>query len=107
MPRHDPTPQGRADAWARYKALMSWMALAAAAAVVLALLWLWSTGIEMPIHLVIATIAGVGLSVLLGTALMGLAYFSSHSGHDEGTHQSSTLVGSRDEEVTRADEHGD
>jgi hypothetical protein len=32
---------------------------------------------------VIATVAGVGLSVLLGTGLMGLVYFSSHSGHDD------------------------
>jgi uncharacterized membrane protein len=86
MPRHDPVPpnlQRSALAWARYKKLMSWMAIAAVTAVLLALIWLKSNGQPMPIHMAIATIAGVGLSVLLGTALMGLAYFSSHSGHDE------------------------
>jgi ABC-type multidrug transport system fused ATPase/permease subunit len=86
MPKHDPTPPSReqtAQAWARYKALMSWMALAAIVAVILALAYLYFSGLDMRIHMVIATAAGVGLSVLLGTALMGLVYFSSHSGHDD------------------------
>ena len=85
MPRHDPVPdiERTALAWARYKRLMSWMAIAAVVAVLLALIYLKSSGRPMPIHMAIATIAGVGFSVLLGTALMGLAYFSSHSGHDD------------------------
>ncbi len=91
MPRHDPTPpsvERTAAAWARYKQIMSWMAIVAVVAVLLALIWLRSTGVSMPIHAVIATIAGVGLTVLLGTGLMGLAYFSNISGHDEEAHQS-------------------
>ena len=91
MPRHDPIPPRRtkadyeraASAWARYKAMMRWMALAAGVSVVLALAYLKSTGAPMPIHMVIATIAGVGLSVLLGTALMGLVFLSNNSGHDD------------------------
>lgn len=86
MPRHDPVPpslERAALAWARYKALMSWMALAAVVAVLLALLYLKLSGAEIRLHMIIATIAGVGLSVLLGTGLMGLVYFSSHSGHDD------------------------
>jgi len=86
MPRHDPVPpslERTARAWARYKALMSWMGLAALVAVLLALFYLWVTGTEIRLHMVIATVAGVGLSVLLGTGLMGLVYFSSHSGHDD------------------------
>jgi hypothetical protein len=90
MPRHDPIPGPRdaaddpaASAWRRYKALMSWMILASIASAALALLWLAQTGTEMRLHLVIATIAGVGFSVLVGTALMGLIFFSHHSGHDE------------------------
>jgi hypothetical protein len=35
------------------------------------------------IHLMIATALGVGLTVLLGTALMTLLFLSSRSGHDE------------------------
>ncbi|HEV2079621.1 MAG TPA: hypothetical protein VGR19_06975 [Allosphingosinicella sp.] len=108
MPRHDPVPPRRqrtktdsaeaelrraaelertALAWARYKRLMSWMAIAAVVAVLLALIYLKSSGRPVPLHMMIATIAGVGFTVLLGTGLMGLAYFSSHSGHDEAAHR--------------------
>lgn len=66
-----------------YKKLMRWMVLATAVAVVLALLYLKAAGGPLPAHMVIATIAGVGFSVLLGTALMGLVYFSNNSGADE------------------------
>ena len=91
MPRHDPIPPGRpradieraAAAWGRYKAMMKWMGLAAVTAVLLALIYLKSTGGPVPIHMLIATIAGVGLSVLLGTGLMGLVFLSNNSGHDD------------------------
>lgn len=59
------------------------MVVAAIVAVLLALIYLKSGGREVPIHMMIATIAGVGFSVLLGTALMGLVYFSNNSGHDD------------------------
>ncbi len=62
---------------------MKWSAVAAAAAVVAALLYLSASGEPMPVSMVIATIAGVGLSVLLGAALMGLVFLSNASGHDE------------------------
>lgn len=100
MPRHDPTPppaERTAIAWARYKKLMSWMVVAAVVAVLLALIYLKSSGGPVPIHMMIATIAGVGFSVLLGTALMGLVYFSNNSGHDEGSHRSGTSMGFPDE----------
>ncbi|HEX8644844.1 MAG TPA: hypothetical protein VF702_13120 [Allosphingosinicella sp.] len=103
MPPRDPVPTRRsqadyeraAAAWARYKALMRWMALAALAAVLLALLYLKGSGEPVPIHMAIATIAGVGLSVMLGTALMGLVFLSNKSGHDE-----SAAGGDRDERGT-------
>ena len=90
MPQHDPQPRTRgtdyeraAAAWARYKAMMSWMVLAAAITVGLSLLYLWASGSPMQLHLVVATIAGVGLTVLVGTGLMGLVFLSNRSGHDE------------------------
>lgn len=86
MPRHDPTapPKGiQAEAWARYRRMMKWMALAAAIAAALAVAYLKATSDAMPWQMVLATIAGVGLSVLLGTALMGLIFLSDRSGHDE------------------------
>ena len=94
MPRHDPVPprrrpaplsddQRRAFAWARYKQTMKWMALAALVTVLLALIWLKSFGEPVPIHMTIATILGVGLSMLVGTGLMGLIFLSDRSGMDE------------------------
>lgn len=71
-------------AWARYRRLMRAMALVSLAAVAGALLYMrWSLGDALTIHMIIATAAGVGLSVLLGAALMGLVFLSSGSGHDE------------------------
>jgi hypothetical protein len=63
--------------------MMKWMALASVVAVVFALIYLGAGGEPMSIHLVIATAAGVGLSVLLGTALMGLVFLSNRSGADD------------------------
>jgi hypothetical protein len=83
-PRRDPRDLERAHrAWVRYKKTMRWMTLIAVASALLAVLYLKLTGSPMRIHLVIATLAGVFLSVLLGTALMGLVFLSSAGGHDE------------------------
>ena len=90
MPRHDPIPRKRttdyaraAAAWKRYWKIMRWMALAAVVTVLLSLIYLKSFGDPVPIHMVIATIAGVGLTVLVGTGLMGLVFLSSRSGADD------------------------
>ena len=87
MPQHDPLPpphlQQSALAWARYKQLMKWMALVAVVTALLALLYLSQGDGPMPIHMVVATLAGVGFTVLLGTALMGLVFLSNASGHDD------------------------
>jgi hypothetical protein len=90
MPNHDPVPQQRmrdyervAIAWARYKKMMRWMVAVAVVTVMVALFALWSMGDPMPIHMIVATIAGVGLTVLVGTGLMGLVFFSNRSGVDD------------------------
>lgn len=91
MPKHDPIPPKRrppdyeraADAWARYKQTMKWMAVVAVVCVLLALIYLKSFGEPVPLHMMIATIAGVGLMVMVGTGLMGLIFLSSRSGHDD------------------------
>ena len=70
-------------AWARYKTMMKWMVLAAALTVAAALWWLSSTGNPMPLHMIVATVAGVGLTVLVGTGLMGLVFLSNSGGHDD------------------------
>ena len=71
-------------AWARYRRLMRGMVLVSLIAVIIALAWLrFTLGDQFSIHMIIATAAGVGLSVMLGAALMGLVFLSSGSGHDE------------------------
>jgi uncharacterized protein (DUF2062 family) len=82
-------PEHARVAWARYRKLMKWMLGAAIAAVVASLVYLGSGGGPLPVHMVIATIAGVGFSVLLAAALMGLVFLSSGSGHDEDAADSS------------------
>jgi hypothetical protein len=90
MPRHDPIPSRTrpdyaraASAWRRYWAIMRWMALLAVVTVLLALIYLKRSGEPLPLHMLIATIAGVGLTVLVGTGLMGLLFVSSRSGQDD------------------------
>ena len=70
-------------AWERYKRMMRWMVLLAAATAGLSLLWLKQSGAPLPLHLVVATIAGVGLTIVVGTGLMGLIFLSNRTGHDD------------------------
>jgi hypothetical protein len=90
MPRPDPLPRkGKPDyeraaaAWARYWKIMRWMALAAIVTVLLSLIYLKSFGDPVSMQMVIATVAGVGLTMLVGTGLMGLVFLSNRSGHDD------------------------
>lgn len=90
MPRHDPIPRRpspspaeRASQWGRYKKLMGWMALAAIVTALLALLYLKSFGDPVPWPMQIATVLGVGFTVLVGTGLMGLVFLSNRSGYDD------------------------
>lgn len=46
-------------------------------------LWYLSLFGPLHLHMVIATVAGVFLSVLLGCGLFAAAFFSNKSGHDE------------------------
>jgi len=85
MTRRSPLddPKIAAHAWARYKRLMRWMFGFTTVVVVVALGLVWlQTGVPS-IHLFIATALGVGFATLLMSALMGLVFLSSGTGHDE------------------------
>lgn len=69
-------------AWGRFRRILGWMAVVSVAAALFAIGGLWWWIGEMSLHMGIATLIGVGLSVFLGTALMGLVFLSSGSGHD-------------------------
>jgi len=62
---------------------MAWMAAGGALCVGIALGCLHLYAGPMPIHMILATVIGVWLTFMLGTALMALAFLSSGTGHDD------------------------
>lgn len=91
-------PDTARPAWARYRRLMLGMAGVSLLAVIGALVFLrLSLGSGLTIHMIIATSAGIGLSVLLGAALMGLVFLSSGTGHDEAVEDPLTDILNADE----------
>jgi hypothetical protein len=76
-------PDYAAFAWQRYRRVLGWMALAAVAVALLAVLILWAWLGWLNLTLVIATAIGVFGTVMMGAALMGLMFLSSGTGHDE------------------------
>jgi hypothetical protein len=84
-PRRSPLdePQAAAHAWARYRRVLRWMALFNLAVLTLALGVLYAAGALVSMHFVIASVLGIGLTVMLLAALMGLVFLSSGTGHDE------------------------
>ncbi|MFN2260393.1 MAG: hypothetical protein ABR601_11225 [Parasphingopyxis sp.] len=70
-------------AWRRFRRILGWMGVAAILAVLTALGWLHWFGGGLTLHLVLATTIGIGLTIMMAAALMGLAFMSSGTGHDE------------------------
>ena len=66
-----------------FRRIMRWMALFAIVIAALAVAIVARGDSGLHIHMLIATALGVGLTVLLATALMTLAFLSSKSGHDD------------------------
>ncbi|MEC9068263.1 hypothetical protein [Pelagerythrobacter marinus] len=76
-------PDKAAFAWARYKRLMRAMVLVTLVVVALVLAYLYLTDSAHSFHFYIATALGVGATMMLTAALMGLVFLSSGTGHDE------------------------
>ena len=76
MPR--PNSQAAAEFWR----IMRWILIAAVLMVIGALTFL-AISDGLTLHMAIATVAGVFVSVLLGCGLFALAFFSDKSGHDD------------------------
>jgi hypothetical protein len=75
-------PENAAFAWGRWKRMMAFMAAVSAVVVIAVLLYLWIAMPGISIHFYIAAGLGVGLSMLLMSALMGLVFLSNGTGHD-------------------------
>jgi len=85
MARRSPLddPRIAAHAWQRFRRLMRLMLLFTVSAVGIALGLVYADMGMVSAHLFIATALGVGGSMLLMSALMGLIFLSSGTGHDE------------------------
>jgi len=85
MPRRSPLedPATAAHAWARYKRLMRGMFAFTIATVLFALGLIYRETGVVSAHFFIATALGIGFTMLLMSALMGLVFLSSGTGHDE------------------------
>ena len=81
MPNHDPTPPLE-PLKRQFLKIMRWGALFSFAIAALAVLLVAQGDEAVHIHMLIATALGVGLSVLLGIALMTLVFLSSRMGQD-------------------------
>lgn len=81
-------PKNAAHAWARYRRLMRFMFLFTLAVVVIAMALIYKETEVVSPHFFIATALGIGFSMLLMSALMGLVFLSSGTGHDEAVDNS-------------------
>lgn len=72
-----------AFAWGRFRRVLGWMT--AAAALSAAACWWWIDSAYGPLGWVatLALLGGVFATIVMAGALMGLAFLSSGSGHDE------------------------
>ena len=82
-PVADPLPSPRHSMLGRFRRIMKWMALLAIVVAAIAVLLVASGDSGVHLHMMIATALGAGLTVLLASALMTLAFLSSSSGHDD------------------------
>jgi hypothetical protein len=76
-------PETAAFAWARYRRIMRFMLAVTIGIVAIALAVLYRHNGMVSIHLYIAAAIGIGFTMLLASALMGLAFLSHGTGHDE------------------------
>lgn len=75
-------PESRRSALAEFKRMILWIALIGVL-ITIGALWYISLYEPLRTHMVVATIAGVFFSVLLGCGLFAAAFYSDKSGHDQ------------------------
>ncbi|RJY09559.1 hypothetical protein [Aurantiacibacter aquimixticola] len=90
MPGRSPLedPENAAFAWARYRRIMRFMFAITLGVVIIAMTIIYNGADEVSPHFFIATALGIGFSMLLMSALMGLVFLSSGTGHDEAVDNS-------------------
>lgn len=76
-------PENAAHAWARYRQIMRILLTVTVATVLIAVGLLYAYNGAISVHFYIAVALGISFTMLLGGALMGLAFLSNGTGHDE------------------------
>jgi len=76
-------PVNAAHAWARYRHIMKLLLAATALTVTIAIGLLFAYNGMISVHFYIAVALGISFTMLLGGGLMGLAFLSNGTGHDE------------------------
>jgi len=76
-------PVSSAHAWARFRRILWWMALAIAIIDAAAIMMIDRLYGPLSLLTVIATAIGFGVTMLLAAALMGLVFMSAGTGHDQ------------------------
>ena len=75
-------PENAAYAWARYRRIMRFMFLLTVGVVLIAIALLYKFNGAVSIHFYISVALGIGFTMLLTSALMGLVFLSNGTGHD-------------------------
>jgi hypothetical protein len=83
VPKQDPLPTPRHAMMQRFWRIFRLLALLSVVIAVLGVVLVTRGEGEIHPSLIIATALGIGFTVLLGSALMTLAFLSNSSGHDE------------------------
>ena len=85
MTKHSPLddPETAAFAWARYRRIMKYMLAVTVAVVLFALYLIYDEESSASVHYYIAFALGIGFTMLLAGALMGLVFLSHGTGHDD------------------------
>ncbi|MES2046024.1 MAG: hypothetical protein V4475_19290 [Pseudomonadota bacterium] len=83
MPTGLDDPEQAALAWSRYRRLMTWMGLAALLTAIASVIGLEYFYGPLTWVAILAALGGIGGSVLMASALMGLVFLSSGTGHDD------------------------
>lgn len=76
-------PVNAAHAWARYRQIMKLLMTVTVLTVAVALGLLFAFNGAISVHYYIAVALGISFTMLLGGGLMGLAFLSNGTGHDE------------------------
>ncbi len=94
-------PENAAYAWARYRQIMRMLLAVTIATVLLAVGLLYAFNGAISVHFYIAVALGIAFTMLLGGGLMGLAFLSNGTGHDESV---DNKLPSRDELWSRPED---